>query len=672
MAKSKEAAGAIPVSIAGMLVTLGVVYGDIGTSPMYVTKALVSGNGGIASVTPEFMIGALSLVIWTVTLITTVKYVLISMKADNHGEGGIFALFSLVRKHAKWLIIPAMLGGAALLADGILTPAVTVTTAIEGLRTIPAAHALLGDGQGKVVGITLAIIIVLFLAQRLGTSKIGRAFGPIMTLWFLFLGGSGLFFVVQNPQVLAAFNPIRGISFLFSPNNHAGIMILGSCFLATTGAEALYSDMGHVGRGNIYCTWPFVKACLLLSYLGQGAWLLGHAADPELAGVTDLNPFFQMLDPNLRPFAVGLSTLAAIIASQALITGAFSLVSEAMGLDLMPHMQISYPAETKGQLYIPMVNNVMLVGCIVVVLLFRTSAHMEAAYGLAITITMMCTTVLLFFYLSRERSLKAAPWVFAVFFLLLEGFFFASSLTKFFHGGYFTLLMAALIMGVMLSWHNGTAVEQRQAVLLPLESYLPQLKRLREDDRYEPLADNVVYLTKDHHTGYIDRDIMYSILDKHPKRARAWWLVSVRVMDDPHTFAYRVETFGTDYFFRVHLYLGYKVNQRVNAYLRQVVGDLAASGELPPQTHDYSVYKDPGCVGSFRFVMIHKVLAPESDLTGRERAAILLKYAIRHAAGSVVRWYGLESSSVDYEMVPLFTKAKTIEKMRRLAPGERP
>ncbi len=295
--KAKEAAShaAIPVSISAMLVTLGVVYGDIGTSPMYVTKALVAGNGGIGSVTEEFVLGALSLVVWTVTLLTTIKYVLISLRADNHGEGGIFALYSLVKRCGKWLIIPAMLGGAALLADGILTPAVTVTTAIEGLRTIPAVHAVLGDDQGRVVAITLAIIIALFLVQRIGTAKIGHAFGPIMTLWFLFLGGTGLFFVCQHPAVLLCLNPVRGIVFLLSPNNHAGIMILGSCFLATTGAEALYSDMGHVGRGNIYATWPFVKCCLLLSYMGQGAWLMNNAANPELMGIADLNPFYQML-----------------------------------------------------------------------------------------------------------------------------------------------------------------------------------------------------------------------------------------------------------------------------------------------------------------------------------------------------------------------------------------
>lgn len=664
--------GAIPLSAGMLLVTLGVVYGDIGTSPMYTMKSIVANNGGIGTVSEDMILGALSLVIWTMTLVTTVKYVVIAMKADNHNEGGIFALFSLVRKVAPWLILPAMIGGAALLADGILTPAVTVTTAIEGLRTIEWGHALLGDGQTNVIIITIIIICGLFAMQRAGTSSIGKLFGPLMTLWFLFLAGAGLFNMLGNLSILRALNPIRGIMFLFSPINHSGIMVLGFVFLSTTGAEALYSDMGHVGKANIYASWPFVKAALILNYLGQGAWLLANNSNPQMLAMDIVNPFYMMLPEPLRPFAIVLSAVAAIIASQALITGAFSLVSEASRLDLMPHMQVFYPAETKGQLYIPMVNNVMLVGCVIVVLLFQNSAHMEAAYGLAITLTMMCTTLLLFFYLHEERKLKVTPWIFAAFFLLLEGFFFVSSLTKFFHGGYFTILMAALIMGIMVCWYNGTAVEQRQFTLLPLRSYLPQLKRLRDDDRYERMSDNVVYLTKDAHTDYIDRDIVYSILDKHPKRARAWWFVNVETMDEPHTFAYSVETFGTDYVFRVHLYLGYKINQRVNAYLRQVVQDLAATGELPPQTHDYSVYKDPGNIGTFKFVLIRKLLAPESDVEPSERTAITLKYIIRRAAGTPARWYGLENSNVSFEYVPLFTKFKAVNKMQRLAPNERP
>ena len=533
-------------------------------------------------------------------------------------------------------------------------------------------HALIGDNQTNVVIITLVIVCILFAVQRAGTSKIGRAFGPVMTFWFLFLGGVGLVSMLFAPQVLLAINPVYGIRFLFSPHNHAGIMILGSCFLATTGAEALYSDMGHVGKGNIYATWPFVKVCLILNYLGQGAWLLANQGNSALVGIEDLNPFFQMLPDMMRPFGVVLSTLAAIIASQALITGAFSLVSEASRLDLMPHLQVFYPSETKGQLYIPLVNKVMWVGCIIVVLLFQSSAHMEAAYGLAITITMLCTTVLLFIYLHSVRKLKVFPYVFVVFFVMLEGFFFGSSLTKFFHGGYFTILLAALIMSVMLCWYAGTAVERRQATLLPVRNYIDQLARLRDDNTYDLVADNLVYLTNGTNTDYLDRDILYSILDKHPKRARAWWFVNVEVMDDPHTFAYSVENFGTDYIFRVHIFLGYKVNQRVNAFLRQIVQDLSASGELPPQKRDYSVYKRPSTIGSFQFCMLRKTLAPESDIDSRERTAIALKYAIRSFAGSPAQWFGLENSSVFVEYVPLFTKFKSVSKLTRIAPNERP
>ena len=379
-----------------------------------------------------------------------------------------------------------------------------------------------------------------------------------------------------------------------------------------------------------------------------------------------------MLDPGIRPFAVLLSTAAAIIASQALITGAFSLVSEAIRLDLMPHMQTFYPAETKGQLYIPMVNYVLWIGCIIVVLLFQSSAHMEAAYGLAITITMLCTTLLLFFYLHRLRKLKLFPWVFVAFFALLEGSFLVSSLTKFFHGGYFTLLMAALIMAVMLCWYAGTAVERRQATLLPIKNYLGQLDRLRHDTTYDLVSDNLVYLTNGTNTDFLDRDILYSILDKHPKRAKAWWFLNIQTMDEPHTFAYSVENFGTDYVYRVHLYLGYKVPQRVNAYLRQVVQDLSATGELPAQVHEYSVYKKPGPVGSFMFFMLRKTLSPESDVDHHERTAIALKYAIRRWAGSPARWYGLENSSVSIEYVPMFTKFKEVARMKRIGPNDRP
>lgn len=664
--KSKKSAG-IPLSAGMVLVTLGIVYGDIGTSPMYTMKAIIAGNGGLLTMNTDVVLGALSLIIWTLTLITTIKYVVVAMKADNHNEGGIFALYSLVKRSAKWLIIPAMIGGAALLADGILTPAVTVTTAIEGLRTIPVAHAVIGDKQHIVVIITIAILCTLFALQKAGTSTIGKAFGPVMTLWFLFLGSMGAMNLLADISVLRALNPVRGILFLFNGNlNAAGLMVLGSVFLCTTGAEALYSDMGHVGKSNIYASWPFVKICLILNYLGQGAWLVTNHTDAHLNAIKDLNPFFEMLPDQLRPFAVILSALAAIIASQALITGSYSIVSEAIKLDLMPHIQINYPSTTKGQIYIPLVNNIMWVGCIGVVLLFQSSEHMEAAYGLAITVTMLMTSILLYTYLSviRKRMWAAIPFI--IFFGAIEAMFFFSSLTKFFHGGYFTVLMATAIFVVMFVWRRGTAVERTQSVYLPVDKYIDQLRNLSHDTDYSTLADNLVFLTNDSSFDKLDRDILYSILDKRPKRAKAYYFINISLTDDPNTREFIVNNFGTDFLFKITLRLGFKVNQRVNTYLYQIVGDLIKNNQLAPQNHKYSIYKEHSEIGDFRFCLLRKVLAPETDINGFDARCLELKYFIRRICGSPARWYGLENSNIVFEYVPLFSKVKREQKLTRI------
>lgn len=662
--KEKANTSAIPVSAGAVLVSVGVVYGDIGTSPMYVMKSILAGNGGLSGSSETLVYGSLSLVIWTLILLTTVKYVLIAMRADNHGEGGIFALYSLVRKCGKWLILPAMIGGAALLADGMLTPAVTVTTAIEGLRSIPAVYTVLGNDQNKIIVITLVLIALLFLVQRMGTSSIGKAFGPVMTLWFLCLGIAGIFRMCGNPGVLRALNPLWAVRILTSPENKMGLMILGSIFLATTGAEALYSDMGHVGKGNIYISWPFVKVCLILNYLGQGAWLLGVRGDQRLSAIPDMNPFFEMLPETVRPFGVLLGTVAAIIASQALVTGSFALVSEAIRLDLMPHMQIVYPSMIKGQIFIPLVNLVLWISCSALVIYFRSSAHMEAAYGLAITLTMLMTTLLLSVYLRKIRRKQAGAWIFLAAFGGLEGTFFISSLSKFQRGGYVALFMAAILFGIMLVWHRGTKIENSQSVYLNVRHYQEQLGRLRCDQEIPCQTDNLVYITKEKRVEELDRDILYSILDRKPKRARAYWFINIQVTDQPYTREYTVENFGTDYIFKIQLRLGFKVGQRVNVYLRQIVEELIDSGELPPQEKEYSVDSVKN-VGDFQFCLIRKMLVPESDISAADRAAVSLKYAIRHIAGSPARWYGLENSSLMIEYVPLFIRMKTLRPLKR-------
>ena len=640
-------------SMGMFLVALGIVYGDIGTSPMYVMKSIVEGNGGIEFVDPEFIVGSLSLVIWTITLLTTIKHVLIALRADNHGEGGIFALYSLIRHCGKWLIIPTMIGGCTMLADGVLTPAVTVTTAVEGLRSIEVVDEFLGPGQHLVVVITLAIISLLFMIQRSGTSSIGRLFGPAMMVWFLFLGITGIWLTLGDLSILRAFNPVYAAQVLLSPNNKAGFMILGSVFLCTTGAEALYTDMGHVGRSNIYFSWPFVKICLILNYMGQCVWIIQNHTNPALWAMEDFNPFYVMLPEAMRPVAILLSALAAIIASQALISGSYTLVHEAANLDLMPHLNVRYPSDTKGQIYIPFVNNILWLFCALVVLYFRSGSRMENAYGLAITISMLMMTVMFCVYIGAVLKHPAAAFVFGVVFFALEGVFFVSSLGKFMVGGYVAIIISLMVLYIMIAWYRGTQIEQAQNIFLNMREHLEDIKNLQDDTSIPLCSNNVVYLVKGDEPEKIDRDILYSILDKDPKRANAYWFISVNTTNEPYQKQYEVETFGTNHIFRVSLNLGFKVRPSVNIYLRQVVHDLLATGELPKQNRRHSIY-GPADVGSFKFCMIRKMMPQEGDIDFVDNLLVRSKYMIRRITGNPFQWYGLETSNIIIEYVPLF------------------
>ena len=653
MKKEKQNHQLDKFKIGGALVAMGVVYGDIGTSPLYVMKAIIEGNGGLAKVSEDFIIGAVSLIVWTLTLLTTVKYVMIALKADNHGEGGIFSLYTLVRKCSRYLIIPAMIGGAALLADGVLTPAVTITTAIEGLRGIPSFYNVFGNNQNVIIVITIAIICVLFMIQRFGTEKVGKAFGPVMLGWFTFIGGVGVYNFLGNMSVLRALNPYYAIELLFSPENKAGLFILGSVFLATTGAEALYSDMGHVGRKNILGSWPYIKICLLCNYFGQAAWILSIKDSTYYQSVDMLNPFFRMMPASLSVFGVIFATLAAVIASQALISGSYTLVSEAVKLKLLPRFRIIYPSNHKGQLYIPVVNTILFVTCIMIVLLFKTSAKMEAAYGLAITVTMLMTTVLLLFYLlQRNKIPKIMSFAIFLFFGAIETIFFISSATKFFHGGFVAVFIALAILLVMVIWEKGSMIQERHNERVSLCDYTQQLSDLSHDESIQLYQTNVVFLTNNLKGHKIGREIIYSILDKKPKRAKVYWFVNVFVTDEPFTKEYHVDMMGTDHIVNIQLRLGFRVNQDVNLYLRRIVHDLMEQGKLPKQPQKYTIY--PGReVGDFCFVLIKEELSRKSDLTNFERMIMQAKLGIKSITTSPARWFGLQFSDVINESVPL-------------------
>ena len=658
------------LTLAGVLVTLGVVYGDIGTSPLYVMRSVIHNNGGLQSVSEDFILGTLSLVFWTLTILTTIKYVLITLKADNKGEGGIFSLFTLVRKQAKWLIIPAMIGGSALLADGMLTPAVTVTSAVEGLKLIPSFNNLFGNNQNNIIIIVICIISLLFFIQHFGTDFIGKLFGPIMLIWFCSLAFFGIINLCNDFSLLRALSPHYAIKVLFSDENKLGFFILGGIFLSSTGAEALYSDLGHVGKRNIYVTWPFVKICLLINYFGQGAWILAAKNNPALHAIKDLNPFYQMIPKSLLMFGIIISTLAAIIASQALISGSFTLVSEAIKLNLFPRLHTLYPSHSKGQLYIPSINRILWVVCIGIVLYFKSSESMEAAYGLAITVTMLMTSILLFNYLLKKKTPFILSLTIFIFFATFEFSFFIANVVKFAHGGFVAVLIAFIILSVMYIWIKSYYIKMGLLENVRISDYKEQLNNLRQDDARPKFATNLVYLTNSYSSKKVEKKIMYSILDKRPKKADVYWFVHISVTDEPYQADYTVDTFGTSYIVKVQLNLGFRVEQNLNVFLRQISTELVESGEIELQSRTYTTIKNR-IVGDFRFILIQEQLSQESKLNFWESIILKLNLFIKKFTVSPSKWFGLDTSDVYIEKVPLFLGHSNPTILKRKYPSKK-
>lgn len=624
------------VGFAGLLVTLGIVFGDIGTSPLYVMKAIV--NTG-ETLDTNYVLGALSCIIWTLTIQTTIKYVLVALNADNNGEGGILALYALLRKHRrKWIYIIAIIGAGTLLADGIITPAITVTTAIEGLRGI--------DPELPVIPITLGIITVIFFVQRFGTEHIGRPFGVFMLLWFLLLGIVGTIGLVACPQVLKAFNPYYAICLLIeSPH---WFLILGAVFLCTTGAEALYSDLGHCGKRNITISWIFVKSMLILNYLGQGAWVLSHT---DMA-VGNENPFYAIMPQGILLFSIVMATGAAIVASQALISGSFSILSEAMNLRFWPRMRIKHPTNVKGQLFIPMVNLAMYIGVVFTVLLFRDSSHMEAAYGLAITITMLMTTQLLGFYLRMRGVSRALTVLFVGGYCVIEGIFLAANLSKFVAGGWFTLLIGGLICFIMFVWVGAQKIRRRYMSTRRLSDYYGIISDIKADESIPKYASNLVYVNHAHKDGCVDDKLLYSIINKQPKRADHYWLINLEFVDTPDTLEYTCSTLIKDTLFSVNMRIGFRIEPRVSLYLRQVVEDLVAGGELE-LTSSYPSLRKNKIPGDFCFIIIHRIYYPEDSRDRKQNLLMSLYALIRRIGIGEPNALGLDTSVVVVERVPL-------------------
>lgn len=634
------------LSFAGLLISFGIIFGDIGTSPLYVMKAII-GEGAI--INKDIVYGGISCVLWTITLQTTVKYVIITLRADNKGEGGIFSLYTLVRRKAKWLMIPAIIGGSTLLADGIITPPISVTSAIEGLTI------LYPDIQ--IVPIVMLIITALFVIQQFGTNVVGKAFGPIMFFWFAILGILGISQIVNHPEILKAVNPYYG--YLLLTNNPGGFWILGAVFLCTTGAEALYSDLGHCGRQNIRVSWSFVKVTLLLNYFGQGAWLITQDGK-----ILDSNPFYTMMPEWFLIYGIGIATLATIIASQAMITGSFTLISEAVRLNFWPKVKINYPTDAKGQLYVPGINWMLWFGCMVVVLYFQESSKMEAAYGLSIIMTMMMSTILLIVYLLSRGFSRMFVGVFFLVYGTIELSFLVANLNKFTHGGWVTFLIACILFTVMWSWINARKIKNRYLKFSEIDDYLPILKELSVDESVPKYASQLVYLTGSNFTSEIESKIVYSIFQKKPKRADVYWFVHVDVDDEPYTTEYKVVHLVPGNVIRIEFKLGFRIEQKINVLFRKVVEELVKNKEVDIKSRYNSLNKHD-IIGDFRFVVLEKKLSADNSLSLYEKFIMQIYFVLKKVSLSEEKGFGLDLSFVTIERVPLIlTKTKDYELTR--------
>ncbi|UIR55087.1 KUP/HAK/KT family potassium transporter [Sphingobacterium sp. SRCM116780] len=634
------------VSLAGLLISLGIIFGDIGTSPLYVFKAIM--NKGV--IDKALVLGGLSCVFWTITLQTTVKYVLITLQADNKGEGGILSLFSLVRKRAPWLIFPAMIGAATLLADGMITPAITISSAIEGLDikypglpTIP---------------IVVTIITLLFAIQRFGTSVVGKIFGPLMLIWFSTIGILGLTNIHLELEVLKAFNPYYAVKLLIAYPN--ALFIIGAVFLCTTGAEALYSDMGHCGKGNIRISWIFVKLTLVLNYFGQGAWLLTQ--EGKVLG--ENNPFYAIMPHWFLGYGIAIATIAAVIASQAMISGSYTLISEAVRLNIWPKVAIRYPSEHKGQLYVPSINLILWAGCMVIIRIFGESSNMEAAYGLAINLTFLTTTVLVTYFLAMKKVNKFIIALFTGFYLALELILLLGNGVKIVHGGWLTLLLASLLFLIMYAWWNARRIKNRFVNFINIDKYYPIISELSEDKSVPPYASHLVYLTSANFKSEIESKIIYSILNKKPKRADVYWLLHVDVMDHPYTREYTIDQLIPGKLIRIDFKLGFREEQRISLLFRKVVEDMVEKGEIDI-TSRYDTLRKHNIPGDFKFVVLEKILSKGNQLNWFQRIIMEIYGYLKKLSLSEEKGFGLDASFVTIERVPLNLPQTSIIDLKR-------
>ncbi len=638
------------ITAASLLITFGIIFGDIGTSPLYVMKAII----GNREITKQIVYGGVSCIFWTLFFQTTVKYIWLTLQADNNGEGGIISLYSLINKKGKKLILPTIIGAAMLLADGIITPPVSVTSAVEGLRFIHGLEEI------PIIPIVLIILTILFIVQRSGTSKVGKIFGPMMFIWFTFLMTIGLYLIAKYPEIIKSLNPYYAYDLLTNYPN--GFWILGAVFLCTTGAEALYSDLGHCGKRNIRISWIYVKVALVINYLGQAAWLM-HG---EMDYLNGLNPFFGMLPHFLLIPGIIISTCAAIIASQALITGSFTLINEAINIGFWPRTMVIQPNEEKSQIYIPTINFLLWAGCVFIVLYFKNSAHMEAAYGLAITVTMLMTTLLLSYYLVLYQKLNLLITAIIIsIFTVIEFSFFIANIIKFNEGGYVAFTLSIIFIVLMYCNYYGKILNERNLEFVNLKDYKTILSELSEDKTINKFSTLLFYFTKANKKNKIEKNIINSILAKRPKRADMYWFVNIIRTNQPYTLKYELVEIESKKIFKIIFHIGFRIQPKTELYIKRIINDLYQEGELELKYLQPSLKKynqDP----DMKFILLQKFPSIASSFTLREAFILKIYTLIKEIEYSIPKSFGLEKNDVITEQVPLYLHSKNNINLERI------
>lgn len=648
MKKSKISPGIEKLSVAGALATLGIIFGSIGTSPLYTIKAIINGTPG--NLNQLLIYGGLSCIFWTLTLSATVKYVLISLKADNKGEGGIFALFTLIKSRGSWAALLTMIGGAAFLADGIITPAITLTSSIEGFR--------LSNPAIPVIPVVLLIIGLLFFVQQFGANIIGKTLGPVMAIWFAVLAVLGFSQIIKYPDVLQALNPVYAYRFI---NEYpGGFMLLGAVFLCITGAEMIYTSLGSSGIKNIRISWPFVKTALILNYFGQGAWVMMNIRSAE-----DVNPFFAIMPTWFLIPGIIISIAASIIASQSIITGSFNMFGEAVSLNLWPKIRVLHPTIVRENIYLPFVNWFLWIACSLTVLIFKESSGMTMAYGLAINITELVTTLLLAYYLLQKGLNHRLVLLLLMAYLFIEGSFLFANLYKFRSGGWFTLLITSVFFLVMFGWYFGRKLKNRYITFADLDKYLDLFSDLSKDESVPLFATNLVYIIRANRDDQVESKVIYSIFHKQPKRAKTYWFLHVDRVDEPNRFDYTVKQIIPGILIRVDFRIGFKVDPKINLYFREVLEDMVKAGEISIES-SYDSLRKHGFQGDFKFILIDRIMLRDVKLSGSENFILTLHLIVRQIGQPDEKALHLDATSTIVEEVPIIIDQPVSKRIMRI------